>query len=83
MPDPDPIREDDLAPPCPPAFHVTKACIACSICVAIAPDRFGHSSVAVRSAVIAQPTDDASLARCREAADNCPVEAIGTALPVR
>jgi len=72
-PQPEPRRPE------PPFFRVGEACILCSICSAIAPEHFRTGASGDRCIVYEQPADDLALARCREAMDNCPVDAIGTA----
>jgi len=61
-----------------PFFRVGEACILCAICSVIAPEHFRTDASVDRCIVYEQPGDDLALARCREAMDNCPVDAIGT-----
>ncbi len=86
MADPDAMWEDnnlDATQPGQPLFWTDTSCILCSICSAIAPETFGISSLEDHCVVHSQPSDAQGLARCREAEDNCPVEAIGITPPSR
>ena len=53
--------------------HVTEACIGCEACVSICPAVFEMAgSVAVAKDIVPQEQEEL----CKEAALNCPVEAI-------
>jgi ferredoxin len=60
-------------------FTVSDRCIGCGICAAIAPCCFAAPSRQVRAGIRAQPMDASDQARCLDAQDNCPVDAIGSA----
>lgn len=58
-------------------FYVDKECILCSVCSDAAPNNFRMSDAEDHDICFKQPSDAEELAQCREAAANCPVEAIG------
>jgi ferredoxin len=58
-------------------FYVDKDCILCSVCSDAAPNNFRMSDDEDHDICYKQPSDAAELAQCREALENCPVEAIG------
>ena len=58
-------------------FFVDKECILCSVCSDAAPNNFRMSDDEDHDICYKQPEDEAELSQCREAAENCPVEAIG------
>lgn len=58
-------------------FYVDKECILCSVCSDAAPNNFRMSDAEDHDICFKQPSDGEELAQCREAAANCPVEAIG------
>ena len=57
-------------------FYVDDQCIDCDLCRSTAPDFYGRADGGY-SFLVVQPTDDDQIAHCQEAADACPVEAIG------
>jgi ferredoxin len=59
------------------AFYVDRECIDCDLCREIAPESFERNEEEGFSFVHRQPESDGERARCREALENCPVEAIG------
>jgi ferredoxin len=61
----------------PGKFYVDRECILCSVCSDAAPKNFKMSEDEDHDHVFKQPTNDSELAQCREAMENCPVEAIG------
>ena len=58
-------------------FYVTTACIDCDLCRETAPAFFARSEDTGFSYVQNQPNTDAEINLCIEAAEGCPVEAIG------
>lgn len=58
-------------------FFVDKECIACDACVLAAPDHFSMNPDDGHAYVSKQPADSEEEAKCREAMEGCPVEAIG------
>ena len=58
-------------------FFVDKECILCSVCSDAAPNNFRMSDAEDHDICYMQPSDDEELSQCREAMENCPVEAIG------
>jgi ferredoxin len=61
-----------------PRFEVGPECVGCRICNHIAPGYFLLDRSVGRSFAVRQPQDEDALAACLDAADNCPVGAIGT-----
>jgi ferredoxin len=61
----------------PGDFYVDRECIDCDLCRELAPDNFERNEEERFSFVHRQPQSDEERARCREALENCPVEAIG------
>jgi ferredoxin len=59
------------------SFYVDKECILCSVCSDAAPNNFRMSDDEDHDIVYKQPSDEEELEQCYEAAENCPVEAIG------
>ena len=57
-------------------IEVTKDCIGCGACAAIAPDIFELDMKAMKSTVKKQPVDKDGEELARQAADACPVDAI-------
>jgi ferredoxin len=64
----------------PGRYYVTKVCIDCALCSAIAPDNFRENDdmeLAVgNSYVYKQPENEAQENLCLEAMDVCPANAI-------
>ncbi len=58
-------------------FYVDKECILCSLCSDLAPNNFKESADGDHDIVYQQPKNDDELKACREALEQCPVEAIG------
>ena len=58
-------------------FYVDDQCIDCDACREVAPAHFKRNDELGYSFVHAQPLDDAARAKCQDAMDGCPVEAIG------
>jgi len=59
------------------SWYVDKNCILCSLCVDLAPANFKESDEGDHDVVYKQPTSDEELEQCKEALEQCPVEAIG------
>ncbi len=60
------------------AFYVDDQCIDCDACRATAPDFFSRNDDGGYSYVSKQPETDGDRAKCQEALDGCPVDAIGS-----
>ena len=59
------------------AFYVDVNCIDCDLCRQTAPENFDRNEDAGHSYVKKQPENEAEAQLCRDALDDCPVEAIG------
>ena len=77
MADPADRWEDNV----PGAWYVDKSCILCTLCSEFAPHNFRGSSDGDHDVVYRQPATKEEEAQCREALDQCPVEAIGGTEP--
>lgn len=71
------LINDKLPDNVPGKFYVDRQCIDCDVCRDTSPENFTRNDENGYSYVYKQPEDEAELARCREAVDACPVEAIG------
>ena len=58
-------------------LYVDSSCIDCDACRATAPDNFNRNEADGYSYVSKQPVNDEELLLCKDAAEGCPVEAIG------
>src|SRR4029077_11533223 len=58
-------------------IYVDNQCIDCDLCRETAPDNFKRNDDGGYSFVYKQPENPEEEARCREAKEGCPVEAIG------
>jgi ferredoxin len=58
-------------------FFVDNQCIDCDLCRETAPDNFKRNEDGGYSFVYKQPASPDEEARCKEAKEACPVEAIG------
>ena len=58
-------------------FYVDSNCIDCDLCRQTAPDNFERNEDDGYSFVFKQPADPDEEELCREAMEECPVEAIG------
>jgi ferredoxin len=58
-------------------FYVDNQCIDCDLCRETAPANFKRHDDGGYSYVFKQPATPDEEARCREAMEGCPVEAIG------
>jgi len=59
------------------AFFVDTNCIDCDLCRQTAPENFDRNDDEGFSFVKKQPENEEEATLCREALDDCPVEAIG------
>ncbi|MEK7467211.1 MAG: ferredoxin [Planctomycetota bacterium] len=66
-----------LQPNAPGPFFVDDACIDCDVCRIAAPDNFARHEELGISIVARQPATEEELAQCRDAMQECPVDAIG------
>jgi ferredoxin len=58
-------------------YYVDQACIDCDLCRVTAPDNFKANEDAGYSYVFKQPASELEHELCRQAMEECPVEAIG------
>ena len=58
-------------------YYVDNQCIDCDLCRETAPDNFKRNEDGGYSFVYKQPETPEEEARCKEAKEGCPVEAIG------
>jgi ferredoxin len=58
-------------------YYVDNQCIDCDLCRETAPDNYKRNDDGGYSFVYKQPTTPEEEARCKEAKEGCPVEAIG------
>jgi ferredoxin len=58
-------------------YFVDNQCIDCDLCRETAPDNFKRNEDGGYSFVFKQPESPEEEARCKEAKEGCPVEAIG------
>ena len=58
-------------------YYVDNQCIDCDLCRETAPDNFKRNDDGGYSVVYKQPASPDEEARCKEAMEGCPVEAIG------
>ena len=58
-------------------YYVDNQCIDCDLCRETAPDNFKRNDDGGYSFVYKQPESPEEEARCKEAKEGCPVEAIG------
>ena len=61
----------------PGKYYVDNQCIDCDLCRETAPDNFKRNDDGGYSFVFKQPASPDEEARCKEAKEGCPVEAIG------
>ena len=71
-------RKDKVAETVPGKYYVDSQCIDCDVCRVTAPDNFQRNEDRGYSYVSHQPATPDQEARCQEAMDSCPVEAIGS-----
>lgn len=58
-------------------YYVDTQCIDCELCRETAPENFGRSETGGYSYVNKQPENEDEESGCRQAMEECPVEAIG------
>src|SRR5881628_2428989 len=58
-------------------YYVDNQCIDCDLCRETAPDNFKRNDDGGYSFVYKQPENPEEEARCKEAKEGCPVEALG------
>ncbi len=58
-------------------FYVDTNCIDCDLCRQTAPDNFDRNEEEGFSYVVKQPENEDEEQACKDALDECPVEAIG------
>ena len=63
-------------------YYVDNQCIDCDLCRETAPDNFKRNEDGGYSFVYKQPESPEEEARCKEAKEGCPVEAIGDKVAV-
>jgi len=61
----------------PGRFYVDRTCIDCDLCRETAPGHFTRNDAEGYSYVYRQPRDLVEEEACRDALEECPVEAIG------
>ena len=61
----------------PGKYYVDNQCIDCDLCRETAPGNFKRNEDGGYSVVCKQPGNPEEEARCKEAKEGCPVEAIG------
>jgi ferredoxin len=70
--------KDRVLESAPGKYYVDTQCIDCDVCRVTAPDNFQRNEDKGYSYVARQPETSEEEARCQEAMDSCPVEAIGS-----
>ena len=60
------------------SFYVDTQCIDCDLCRQTAPANFTRNEAGGFSYVYKQPTTPEEEAKCKQAMEECPVEAIGS-----
>lgn len=73
MADPNDRWEDNA----PGKWYVDRQCILCSLCSELAPNNFKEADSGDHDFVYKQPETEEEEAACKEAMEQCPVEAIG------
>jgi ferredoxin len=68
---------DKVADSVPGKYYVDSNCIDCDVCRETAPNNFQANEDEGYSYVSKQPENDEEEAKCQEALESCPVEAIG------
>ncbi|HYM62376.1 MAG TPA: ferredoxin [Thermoanaerobaculia bacterium] len=69
---------DKVAGQPPGRYYVDSQCIDCDLCRETAPSNFLRNDEAGFSYVSKQPETPEEESACKDAMDNCPVEAIGS-----
>lgn len=62
----------------PGNYYVDKSCIFCNLCMEVAPKNFKESDQGDHDIVYKQPASEEEFMQCKDAVEQCPVEAIGT-----
>ena len=70
-------RTDKVEDNVPGKYYVDSNCIDCDVCRETAPENFRANEDEGYSYVFKQPENDDEGARCQDAMESCPVEAIG------
>ena len=61
----------------PGPVFVDQNCTCCGMCVLVSPQHFAYSDAGDHARSTDQPRTGEEMASCQEAADCCPVDAIG------
>lgn len=61
----------------PGSWYVDKNCILCGVCIDVAPNNFKEAESSDHAFIVKQPSGDEEISACKDAMDQCPVEAIG------
>ena len=72
-----PDKNDKYPENVPGKFYVDRQCINCDLCRAAAPSNFTQDETQAYSYVFKQPETPEELEECKEALEECPVDAIG------
>lgn len=70
-------RTKKVAATVPGRYYVDSTCIDCNLCRETAPRNFKRNEDGGYSFVFAQPASPAEETDCRQALEECPVQAIG------
>ena len=70
-------RDDKQSKNVPGRYYVDTQCIDCDLCRETAPENFARDEEEGYSYVKKQPANEDEEAACAQAAEECPVEAIG------
>ncbi len=70
-------KADKVAENTPGKYYVDHQCIDCNLCRDTAPANFKQHPDGGYSFVYKQPENPEEEAKCKEAKESCPVEAIG------
>lgn len=71
-------KEDRVKDNVPGRYYVDSQCIDCDLCRTTAPANFKQNEDEGYSYVYKQPENDEEEKLCKEALEECPVEAIGS-----
>lgn len=58
-------------------WYVDKNCILCGVCVDVAAENFKEADSGDHARLVKQPANPTEEAACKDAMEQCPVEAIG------
>lgn len=70
-------KVDSVKDNVPGAYYVDSQCIDCDLCRTTAPNNFKQNEDEGYSYVYKQPENEEEAKLCKEALEECPVEAIG------